>query len=480
MRLGVLVAVAATAGVVAAAVMGSGAAGTATATLTPVADSYVRADRPMRNFGKASGLSVAGRPVSNAYLRFRVTVPAGKTVTRATLQLFASSRSTTGFTVHRVADTTWGETTITYANAPAIRARVAASGAHRGKAYASVDVTSLVTRSGLVSFAVKGVSPSPLGFMSREAGSGRPRLVVETSDGGAVAPKPTLPATTSPAAAPSGGRACGTVTAPPPRFDHVIWIFMENKPYDAVIGSPSAPFENALAAACGLATNYHSITHPSLPNYVAATSGSTQGITDDGPPSSHPLDVASIYSQVKAAGKTWRDYAETAASPCPLIDNSNYAVKHDPAAYYTGIRSDCAVWDVPMGTPAGGNFLNDLTAGTLPAFSFVVPDLCSDTHSCSIETGDAWLGAWFAKILASPAYLTGRTVIFLTWDEDDGSVVNRVPLIVVSPSTPAGTRSGTFFDHYSLLKTTEQLLGIGTFLGHAADASSMVSTFNLG
>ena len=91
-----------------------------------------------------------------------------------------------------------------------------------------------------------------------------------------------------------------------------------------------------------------------------------------------------------------------------------------------------------MGTTDGGNFLTDLTNGTLPAFSFVTPDLCNDTHDCPVATGDAWLQSWFAKILASPTYLAGRTVVFLVWDEDDGSASNHVPLIVVSPSTPAG------------------------------------------
>jgi phospholipase C len=257
---------------------------------------------------------------------------------------------------------------------------------------------------------------------------------------------------------------------------------MENKPYNGIIGSSAAPFENQLAAACGLATNYHAVTHPSLPNYIAATSGGTQGVADDEPPSAHPLDVPSIFSQVKAVGKTWRSYQESAPGNCSLTSSGRYAVKHDPAAYYTGIRSDCAVWDVPMGTTASGNFLSDLTNGTLPAFSFVTPDLCNDTHDCPVATGDAWLESWFAKILSSPAYLTGRTVIFLTWDEDDDSASNHIPLIVVSPSTPAGTRSGTAFDHYSLLKTTEQLLGITTFLGHAGDpgTSSMISAFKLG
>jgi phosphatidylinositol-3-phosphatase len=157
-------------------------------------------------------------------------------------------------------------------------------------------------------------------------------------------------------------------------------------------------------------------------------------------------------------------------------------VKHDPAPYYTGIRSDCATWDLPMGTTTSGNFLADLTAGTLPAFSFVTPDLCNNTHDCPVATGDAWLESWFAKILASPTYLAGRTVIFVSWDEDDGSVSNHIPLIVVNPSTPAGTRSATLLDHYALLKTTEQLLGITTFLGHGGEPGtpSMASTFNLG
>ena len=217
---------------------------------------------------------------------------------------------------------------------------------------------------------------------------------------------------------------------------------MENKPYDAIIGSSSAPYETELAAACGLATNYHGVTHPSLPNYIAATSGSTQGIADNDPPSSHPLDVPSIFSQVKAAGKTWRAYEESAPGNARWTSSGQYAVKHDPASYYTGIRSDCAVWDVPMGTTAAGNFLTDLTGGTLPAFSFVTPDLCNDTHDCSVATGDAWLKSWFAKILASPTYLAGRTVVFLTWDEDDGSASNRVPTDRRQPVDPGRHQVG--------------------------------------
>ena len=68
-----------------------------------------------------------------------------------------------------------------------------------------------------------------------------------------------------------------------------------------------------------------------------------------------------------------------------------YAVKHNPAAYYTGLRGDCPAWTCRWGRRAAGRSSSDLTGGTLPAFSFVTPDLCNDTHDCSVATGDAWL-----------------------------------------------------------------------------------------
>jgi phospholipase C len=255
---------------------------------------------------------------------------------------------------------------------------------------------------------------------------------------------------------------------------------MENKSYDDVVGSAAAPFANRLAKACGLATDYHALTHPSLPNYIGATSGATHGIVDDGPPVAHPLRVPSIYSQVDAAGKTWREYEESAPGRCPLASSGRYAVKHDPAPYYRGIRRECALGDVPLGTTARGSLRADLANGTLPAFSFVTPNLCDDTHDCGVATGDAWLQSWFERILSSPDYRAGDTVVFLTWDED-GSASNRVPMIVVSPSTAPGTVSTASFDHYSLLRTTEQLLGIRRLLGHAGDpgTASMAGAFRL-
>ena len=186
-RLGLVVGIVASAAVGTATLLSTtSTVGAATSTLTPVADAHVRADQAGANFGTATELLLDGSPVANGYLRFDVNVPAGETVTSATLRVFAKKKSNAGFSVHGVSDNGWGETTITYANAPAIGAQVAASGAQDANTYVSVDVTPLVTGSGLVSMALKRGSPTASTYSSREAASNPPQLVVDS----AVQPPP--------------------------------------------------------------------------------------------------------------------------------------------------------------------------------------------------------------------------------------------------------------------------------------------------
>jgi hypothetical protein len=281
-----------------------------------------------------------------------------------------------------------------------------------------------------------------------------------------TSPTPTATATVSATSPCIGGTA-------PAAWDHVIWIVMENHSYADVVGNAAAPYETAVANACGNMTSYHAVTHPSLPNYLTMTGGSTFGVTDDNPPSAHPISGASIFSQVSDAGMQWRSYEESMTSNCQQTSSGNYAVKHNPAAYYTGITNACMQWDVPLGTTTSGNLATALTNNSLPAFSFITPDLCSDTHNCPVATGDAWLQQWLPTIFASSTYQAGRTAIFLTWDEDDNSQGNQVPLLVMAPSIVPGTAAAGAFNHYSLLRTTEEMLGLSGYIGSAATANSM-------
>ena len=267
---------------------------------------------------------------------------------------------------------------------------------------------------------------------------------------------------------PSGPSGPCVGTAAPTRYDHVVWIIMENKTAGSVVGSPASTKTTSLARACGRATAYSAVAHPSLPNYLALTSGSTHGISDDAGPFVHRIDGPSIFSEVAASAGTWRTYAESMPVACARYPTGTYATKHNPALYYTELYPTCLSDDVPLGSLSSGPFAVALRSGTLPTFSLVVPDLCDDTHDCPVGRGDAWLGRILGVITASPTYAAGRTAVFITWDEDDSAHGNQVALIVVAPSVHPGTTTAARFTHLSLLRTTEDLLGLPGTLAHGA------------
>jgi hypothetical protein len=264
-------------------------------------------------------------------------------------------------------------------------------------------------------------------------------------------------------AAPAPGPGAVPTSASPPKIQHVVWLLMENQDYGSIVGSGSAGYINSLANTYGLATNYSAISHPSLPNYIALTSGSDQGITDDSDPSSHPLNVPSIFSQLP--GGASRSLEANMSSSCAKGDSGQYAVRHNPEAYYTNLGQDCSTYDVSFGSAP------DLSA----RFTFVTPNLIDDMHDGSIADGDNFLKSYVPALMATPQYQAGNTAIFIVWDENSGSSGNRVPCIVISPYTHAVTDT-TPYTHYSLLRSTEELLGL-PLLGNAASASSMAGKF---
>jgi hypothetical protein len=176
--------------------------------------------------------------------------------------------------------------------------------------------------------------------------------------------------------------------------------------------------------------------------------------------------VPSIFSQLDGG---WRALEESMPSNCDQSDSGAYAVRHNPAAYYTNISAPCAAQDLPLRTTP------DLSA----RFTFITPNLCDDMHDCAVAAGDKWLSTFMPKILRSRQYRSRSTAIFITWDEDDLHSDQHIATIVISPSTPMHTRSSASFDHYSMLRTTEEMLGLSTLLGGAATAPSMRGVFHL-
>jgi phosphatidylinositol-3-phosphatase len=141
-----------------------------------------------------------------------------------------------------------------------------------------------------------------------------------------------------------------------------------------------------------LASNFYAESHPSLPNYIAMTSGSTQRIGDDDPPAAHPLDVPSIFSLLPGGGS--RPLQESMPSNCLQTDSGEYAVRHNPQAYYVNLAGDCARYNVPLSDPP------DLSA----RFTFVTPNLIHDMHDGTVADGDTWLSSFVPELLSSAEY----------------------------------------------------------------------------
>ena len=284
--------------------------------------------------------------------------------------------------------------------------------------------------------------------------SGLAALVVAACGSTAGSPtasvSPTPSATSTPAPTPSP-------TASPSGM--VAILMMENHSLDQVGNQPDLA---SLAALGVTLTGYHSVAHPSEPNYLAITSGSTWGVTDD---SYHLLPAGKdLGAQLTTAGISWKAYMEGLTNGC-LKSPSPYAAKHNPFASY---GSTC-----PANVVDFSQLAADESAGTLPRFVWITPNLCDDDHDCAPAKGDAWLQTVVPGLM-SQASFKNHGVLFIVWDEGDegGASYSNPAALVLSPDVKAGSSVATSYNHYSVLATIETRLGL-PLLGNAAQAAPM-------
>ena len=285
-------------------------------------------------------------------------------------------------------------------------------------------------------------------------------------------------------------------------FDHVFIIMMENTGYNTLVGNPNAPFINFVAATSGLATNYFGISHPSQPNYIAATSGSTNGVADD---NDTTIDVPNIVDQLESHGKSWKGYMQSyslCATPrAHACGNQLYERKHNPFITYKDVQSNPArvanIVDFSQ-------LATDLANNTVPNYVWISPDQCHDMHGrgatpadpCDfsqvpalISAGDTFLLNTVNAIMTSSSW-TGNSVIFITWDESDftgtgpsgfgdtSGCCNANPggghvlTLVISRTLRFARSSGDAFNHYSMMATIENNWHLGC-LANTCDRDSV-------
>src|SRR6266699_2677525 len=293
-------------------------------------------------------------------------------------------------------------------------------------------------------------------------------------------------------------------------FQHVFIIMMENTGYTSLIGNPNAPWINSAAATYGLATNYTGVSHPSQPNYIAATSGALNGVTND---NDITIDVPNIVDQIEGSGRTWKAYMQSIFAGgntdklAHSAGNQLYERKHNPFVSYLDVQSNPA----RMANVVDLSQLNtDLANNNVPDYSWISPDQCNDMHGraatpsdpCDfsnvqqlIATGDAFLKNTVGAIMNSRAW-TGNSVIFITWDESDftGSGPfgfgdtsgccdanpggGHVVALTISHSDHSARASNVAYNHYSMLATIEGGWKLGC-LGFTCDTANVTPMSDL-
>lgn len=234
-----------------------------------------------------------------------------------------------------------------------------------------------------------------------------------------------------------------------PAVKHIFVIMLENHSQSSVIGDVNAPYITNLAHTTAMATNYFGVTHPSMPNYVAAISGSNWFVNDDNP--ANRFDHTNLVDQLEANRLTWGAYMESMPSAGYLNDfwpsssQQLYASKHNPFVLFNDIRSNPArlAHDKPY-TALAGDLAKEQTT---PNFVWITPNQCHDMHGgvftavapdgsdgtpCPFgsakddandaalkQKADAFVRGAVTTIEASPAWKGGSAAIFILTDEND-------------------------------------------------------------
>jgi hypothetical protein len=279
-----------------------------------------------------------------------------------------------------------------------------------------------------------------------------------------------------------------TATAAVPHFGHVFLIVGENTSYEQITPA-HAPFLTGTVRPQGAwLSGYHSFTKSSsLGEYIAMVSGQyTKCEANNDLPDHCHQRAPSLFSQLAATHRTWRDWEESMANACSPLDSGAawsrniYSAHHNPALYFTGLqggrfdeaiapRAACRDFDLPMGTTGPddtGAFDDALASGGVGDFNLIVPNDCENGHDpCGtrdpVRQFDDFLSREVVRIEASPAFGADGTIL-ITWDEgaDPPRNPGHVLLAALGPLVRPGATDAARHDHYGLERTLAEGFGV--------------------
>lgn len=277
------------------------------------------------------------------------------------------------------------------------------------------------------------------------------------------------------------GEATIAVQAGVPSSKHVVMVMEENDGYSSIVGASSIwPNLNNLIANGALATHYYANTHPSIGNYLMLTTGQILTNNDN---SATVWNVDNIARRMLAAKVPFRIYAEGITQGYVGGNTGAYLIRHNPFALLSDVANNTNVANQVL-FPFS-QFATDLANGTLPAFSFIVPNVNDDAHNGTPQQADSWLQSNVVAPLSHQAAFQsgGDGMLVVDFDEAATSDISygggHVPAVFWGPNVKPGYKqtSSTVYQHPSMLRTIMELLGLQNPPGAAANAPDMVEFF---
>jgi phosphatidylinositol-3-phosphatase len=277
------------------------------------------------------------------------------------------------------------------------------------------------------------------------------------------------------------GQAAITVALMTPASTHVVLVMEENQSYSTVVGQTGTwPNLNNLIAEGALPTNYYANSHPSIGNYFMLTTGQTLTTNDS---STTVWDVDNIARRMLGSNVPFKVYAEGITNGYVGGSTGLYLIRHNPFVMLSDIAdsqqvADEVIWPFSQ-------FVTDVANGTLPEFSYIVPDMDDDAHSGTPQEADSWLQANVVAPLTSTAAFQpgGDGILIVDFDEAEDSDTahggGHVSPVFWGPNVLPGytQTSTTVYQHQSMLRTMMEALELQNPPGAAATAPSMSEFF---
>jgi len=266
-------------------------------------------------------------------------------------------------------------------------------------------------------------------------------------------------------------------------------ITEENHSYEDVVGNSQMPYYNQLIDQYGLATQFYSDQHSSLPALMWLVGGTSVTLNNDTVSCNHGND--NVVRELLKRGYTWRSYQVNMPSAgfqgLYGGTGNTYYRRHNPLIDFTDV---CPGTGQDKNSVPYSQMAKDFGQDKTVNYAYITPDAVEDAHSGTLQAADQWLQTNVPAILARPEFSAGGDgILFIVWDEGTLSTDSRcseavavgcggrIATLVIGPLVKPGYQSTATYHNENVLKTVCAAMGLSPCPGAAQNAAPMADFF---